>query len=143
MRRAKPPMNTDERRWRRNAPIAAHPFPSLGKGPGVRFHHLGAGFDVWHAADDQQAWFWLVLSPRRDSGIIGSAATEADAIREACASIEEASSQPRADPAAWRIICAGGATLPADQSDSIIFAAWKQSLANLERHLASQDGASV
>jgi hypothetical protein len=101
---------------------------------------LGTGFDVW---DDQEAWFWLVVSPRRDGGIIGSAATEADAVREACASIEEISSQQSAGLAALRVTCSGAAVPRSDQSDSIIFAGWRRSLANLERYLAFRDGASV
>jgi hypothetical protein len=48
--------------------------------------HLGTGFDLWRG---QENWFWFVVNPRRDGGAIGSAATEADAMREACAAIEE------------------------------------------------------
>jgi hypothetical protein len=48
--------------------------------------HLGTGFDVWSG---QANWFWFVINPRRDGGAIGSAATEADAIREARGAIEE------------------------------------------------------
>jgi|SRR5271167_3671144 len=48
--------------------------------------HLGSRIDVWSG---QENWFWLVVNPRRDGGIIGSAATEADAVREACVAIEE------------------------------------------------------
>jgi hypothetical protein len=49
--------------------------------------HLGIGFDVWSG---QANWFWFVVNPRRDGrAAIGSAATEADAMREACVAIEE------------------------------------------------------
>jgi hypothetical protein len=105
-----------------------------------RRNHLGTGFDVW---DDQEAWFWLVVSPRRDGGIIGSVATEADAVREARASIEELSSSRRADLAALRVTRAGAAVPRSDQFDAIIFAGWRRSLTNLERYLAFRDGASV
>jgi len=48
--------------------------------------HMGTGFDVWSG---QANWFWFVVNPRRHGGAIGSAATEADAVREARAAIEE------------------------------------------------------
>jgi hypothetical protein len=53
--------------------------------------HLGVRFDVWNG---RQAWFWLVVNARRDAGVVGAAAKEADAIREACWSIEEMPSNP-------------------------------------------------
>ncbi len=93
-----------------------------------RRHHRGTGFDVWDVRDDQPSWFWLVIDLHRDGGIIGSAATEADAVREACASIEETSSP---------------ATPQVHQADSIASAGWKGSLANLERYLAGLNGASA
>jgi hypothetical protein len=68
-----------------------------------RKHYMGTCFDVWNVGDDQPAWFWLVLDSHRDRGTIGSAATEADAIREACVSIDEISSQRHTDLAAWRV----------------------------------------
>ena len=51
--------------------------------------HLGIHFHIWNG---QQGWFWLIVSGRRDAGIVGAAAQEADAIREARVSIEEMSS---------------------------------------------------
>jgi hypothetical protein len=48
--------------------------------------HQGTCFDVWSG---QANWFWFVVNSRRDGGAIGSAATEADAVREACVAIEE------------------------------------------------------
>jgi hypothetical protein len=48
-------------------------------------HHLGIGFEVWNA---QQAWFWFVRNTNRDS-MIGAAASEASATRDARSSIEE------------------------------------------------------
>jgi hypothetical protein len=53
--------------------------------------HLGTSFRVWSR---QQSWFWLVLSRHGDGGTIGTAATEADAVREACSSIEQMAAQP-------------------------------------------------
>ncbi len=53
----------------------------------VSRHHLGVGFEVWTA---QQSWFWFVENTNRN-GMIGAAATESDAIRDAESSIEEIS----------------------------------------------------
>ena len=53
--------------------------------------HLGTSFRVWNR---RQTWFWLVLNQHRNGGTIGSAATEAEAVREARFSIEEMSAQP-------------------------------------------------
>jgi hypothetical protein len=78
-------------------------------------HHLGIGFEVWTA---QQTWFWFVANRNRNgmigggSNMIGAAATESEAEREARLSIEEI-------------------------SDSIALAGWEGSLKNLERYLSS------
>jgi hypothetical protein len=53
----------------------------------VSRRHLGVGFEVWSA---QQSWFWFVENTNRN-GMIGAAATESDAIRDAQSSIEEIS----------------------------------------------------
>ena len=50
-------------------------------------HHLGVGYEVWNA---RETWFWFVANTNRN-GVIGAAATESDAMREARASIEEIS----------------------------------------------------
>jgi hypothetical protein len=71
-------------------------------------HHLGIGFAVWNA---QESWFWLVANSDRN-GVIGAAATESEAMREARSSIEEL-------------------------SDTIVLSSWERSLGNLERYLAS------
>jgi hypothetical protein len=71
-------------------------------------NHLGVGFRIWNA---QQSWFWLVENTNRN-GVIGAAATESDAIREARSSIEEMSKSA---------------------SDS----GWECSLGKLARYLAS------
>jgi hypothetical protein len=57
----------------------------------VSKYHLGIGFEVWNA---QQSWFWLVENTSRN-GMIGAAATESDAIRDAQSSIEEISDSNR------------------------------------------------
>ncbi len=71
-------------------------------------HHLGIGFEVWNA---QQSWFWFVANTSRN-GMIGAAATESDAVREAHASIEEI-------------------------SNSNMRAGWECSLGKLAKYLAS------
>jgi len=71
-------------------------------------HHLGIGFEVWTA---QETWFWFVANLER-SGIIGAAATESEAEREARRSIEE-------------------------MSNSIALAGWETSFKNLERYLST------
>ena len=71
-------------------------------------HHLGVGFEVWHS---QQSWFWFVANTNRN-GVIGAAATELDAMRDARMSIEEiANSDARPG--------------------------WERSLVNLARYLAA------
>jgi len=77
-------------------------------------HYLGIGFEVWTA---QQSWFWLVANPDRNgmigasSNMIGAAASESEAEREARSSIEEI-------------------------SHSIALASWEGALNNLERYLS-------
>ena len=53
-------------------------------------NHLGTSFKVWSR---RQSWFWLVLNHHDKTGAIGTAGTEADAVREACSSIEEMAAQ--------------------------------------------------
>ena len=77
-------------------------------------HHLGVGFEVWNA---QQSWFWFVANTNRN-GMIGAAATESDAISDACSSIEELSNSDRGR-------------------------GWERSLGNLARYLASVCDAGV
>ena len=48
--------------------------------------HFGIGFDVWKSG---QAWFWFVRNPHREGGMIGAAATELEAVRQARLSIDE------------------------------------------------------
>jgi hypothetical protein len=52
--------------------------------------HLGIRFEVWSG---EWTWFWRAFNTRRNRGAVGAAATEADAVREACVAIEEMSAQ--------------------------------------------------
>ncbi|MGH7780360.1 MAG: hypothetical protein ACREQR_11090 [Candidatus Binataceae bacterium] len=85
-------------------------------------NHMGVGFEV---RKEQHSWFWLVINPDRDGAAIGAAATEAEAISEACSLIEEAS---------FARVAADGA---GNHSFSSRLAAieWDRALANLERYL--------
>lgn len=84
-------------------------------------NYLGIGFEVWTA---QQTWFWFVVNRNRNgmigaaANMIGAAATESEAVREARLSIEEI-------------------------SDSIILAGWEASFKNLERYLSCVCDATV
>jgi hypothetical protein len=71
-------------------------------------NHLGIGFEVWTA---QETWFWFVANLERN-GIIGAAATESEAEREARRSIEE-------------------------MADSIALCGWENSFQNLARYLST------
>ena len=51
-------------------------------------NHLGTSFNVWNR---RRIWFWSVLDQHGNGGVIGTAATEAEAISDACSSIEERS----------------------------------------------------
>jgi hypothetical protein len=50
-----------------------------------RRHHLGVDFVIWRS---ESTWFWFLINPRSNGGMIGAAANEARALREACWSIE-------------------------------------------------------
>jgi hypothetical protein len=43
-------------------------------------------FAIWRG---EGGWFWLLINTRRKGGIIGASADEAQAVGEACLSIEE------------------------------------------------------
>jgi hypothetical protein len=75
-------------------------------------HYLGIDFEVWEA---QQRWLWCVIDPHRDGGAIGAAASEIDAVREACLSIDE---------------------MMSSRAEVLITVDWEISLSNLERYLA-------
>jgi hypothetical protein len=72
--------------------------------------HLDASFEVWNS---QQTWFWLVDSPF--GGTIGAAASESQAIADACSSIEE--------------------TRTARSSEDACTLHWNESLASLDCYL--------
>jgi hypothetical protein len=52
--------------------------------------HLGTSFNVWNR---RRTWFWSVPDQHGNGGVIGTAATEAEAVSDACSSIEAMSAQ--------------------------------------------------
>jgi len=46
--------------------------------------YLGTDFEIWNG---QRTWFWRFSD--RNRGSVGAAASEADAVRDACRAIEE------------------------------------------------------
>jgi hypothetical protein len=52
--------------------------------------HLGIRFEVWTS---EWSWFWRAFNSHNSGGAVGAAATQADAVREACVAIEEMSAQ--------------------------------------------------
>jgi hypothetical protein len=82
-------------------------------------HYQGIDFEVW---DGQQTWFWFVTDPCCDGGAIGAAASETEAVRDACLSID-AMMSARCEP-----ICALD---------------WEVTLASLERYLAQCCGSAA
>ena len=62
-----------------------------------RRDYLGTSFEVWPG---QWTWFWCLQNTHRNGGAIGAAATEAEAVHEACDAIEEISAA-RLASASW------------------------------------------
>jgi hypothetical protein len=107
----------------------------------MRRSHLGVEFEVW---DSKPAWFWMVIDPLRSGGAIGAAATEAEAVREACVSINEMSAERRAAETS-SVVNAKSAVPEVDRSDaaSSFVINWQGSLARLERYLTRVSGATA
>ena len=59
----------------------------------LRRDHLGTRFEV---RTDRWTWFWRLVDPPLNRSAAGAAATEADAVREACIAIEEISARDAA-----------------------------------------------
>jgi hypothetical protein len=65
-------------------------------------NYLGESFQLWNR---QHAWFWLVAGPGREGAAIGVAASEPDAVRDACSSIDEMSARKTLAPSLsiWQV----------------------------------------
>jgi hypothetical protein len=48
--------------------------------------HLGVNFAIWA---NEGAWFWFLINPGGEGAMIGASVNEAQAISDACLSIEE------------------------------------------------------
>lgn len=92
-----------------------------------RGRYLGSDFEIWMA---QRTWYWSVTRIDRNGGMIGAAATEVEAMREACLSIERSSTQPL-DASGVCDDCADSLI------DSSLATSWVSSLRSLERYLDS------
>jgi hypothetical protein len=93
--------------------------------------HLGTRFEIWTG---QQSWFWRISDPGRAAGSIGAAATETDAVREACRAIEEIHAG-RAMRPMGRDAEAQRSTKAAKEFESAMIV-WDLSLTRLENYLA-------
>jgi len=82
--------------------------------------YLGVDFEVWRS---DQSWFWFVPDRGRPRGVIGAAAGELDAVREACAAIDEMCAE--CDPSSRSCPACDLAAMD-----------WAALLARLERYLA-------
>lgn len=91
-------------------------------------HYLGNSFEVWK---NERSWYWLVDRANCGGGSIGVTATEADAIGEACAAIEEISALNGVSMRTLR------------RSERFAMPDWMASLQNLERYLACAKNASA
>ncbi len=83
--------------------------------------YLGTDFEVWKSGE---SWFWFVPDRGRARGAIGAAVGELDAVREACATIDEMRAERGAGRRSRSASC-----------DSALID-WAASLASLERYLA-------
>jgi hypothetical protein len=93
--------------------------------------YMGIGIQVWNG---QHSWFWLVADSLRCGAAVGAAASETEAIREACSLIDE-SFPGRA--------AADRAKLPGFRPlvSPLGAAGWERALASLERYLGDASGA--
>jgi len=116
-------------------------------------HHLGIDFEVWKA---REIWYWLVARPGLNGGAIGTAATEASALRDAYWSIEEMTASREEMTASREEMTARSPETPPagsgvtrqpvfQRSASITEKAkcWEASLANLQRYLSCLDCSPV
>ena len=68
---------------------------TLASGSCDRRRHLGVDFAVW---ESEGAWFWLLIDPSVEGGMIGASPNEAQATHDARISIEEKLAPFRSKP---------------------------------------------
>jgi hypothetical protein len=93
--------------------------------------HLGTRFEIWTG---QQSWFWRFSDPSRAAGSIGAAATETDAIREACLAIEEMHAGRATRPPGRDVEVQS--SMKARKEFEFAMIVWDLSLTRLENYLA-------
>jgi len=93
--------------------------------------HLGTRFEIWTG---QQSWFWRFSDPSRAGGSIGAAATETDAVREACLAIEELHAGRATRPMGWEAKVKPSMRALKEFESAVI--GWNLSLTRLEKYLA-------
>jgi hypothetical protein len=81
--------------------------------------HLGTGFTVWNR---EQTWFWKVVNQPLSSGAVGAAATEAEAVREACSSIEEMAMRPELPRASMKLVAKNNSSPDLDRFNPFFLA---------------------
>jgi hypothetical protein len=99
--------------------------------------HLGTHFEIWTG---QRSWFWRFSDPSRGGGSIGAAATEIDAVREACLAIEEMH-DGRAMHPMWEAKVKPPMEALMEFESAMI--GWNLSLTRLENYLARINSASA
>ena len=94
-------------------------------------YHLNIGYEVWKGPD---AWLWLVISPYRNAGTIGVAASQDQAARDACLAIEEMNAWlcPSAVASAW----ANSSTPQSSEAMTHAKIQWEATLSQLQRYLS-------
>jgi hypothetical protein len=86
-------------------------------------NYQGSTVEIWNS---NHSWFWRILEAGRNGGTIGAAASEADAVRDACLTIEET-------------VCAPA---HADLIYSSVLE-WERSLASLARYLGCESATAA
>src|SRR5215469_1360835 len=103
------------------------------RGTTIMLTHLGTRFEIWTG---QQSWFWRFSNGSRSGGSIGAAATETDAVRDACLAIEEmiggrtGTTRPMGQDAKVRL------PIDAPSEFHATMIGWNLSLTRLENYLA-------
>ena len=101
-------------------------------------YHLGVGYEVWKGPD---SWLWLVISPYRNAGTIGVAASHNQAARDACLAIEEMAvwQCPSAAASAWL----NGSALQGSEAITYAKIQWEATLNQLHHYLSCMASAKT
>jgi hypothetical protein len=94
---------------------------------------MDISFEVWTG---QESWFWYVVNPKRNGGMIGAAASEMEAIREARSAIAEMSTRRTARTGTPSIDGVFAAAVGESRLDQFAAMAWNEVLAKLDSYLS-------